>query len=199
MPVTSFFFYLQLRSSLKDSGVPLQGLLPTHPLRRLFNAVKSTAGFVSSLYRFLLQHTYRPLALDLIWKKDIPDMMPSFDWDEVWSNVNLASRNPDHQQIHLNFVHRVYLTPRKLHLMKVINDPRCILCSAGDAGSFFHMFWECAPVATFWKMVAFNLSKMFRIRLFCSPAVLILNDLPKPELTLDTRRALLAGLTTAKN
>lgn len=82
--------------------------------------------------------------------------------------------------------------------MKVIDDPTCTFCSAKVIGSYFHMFWECSPVAEFWKMIAFNLSKLFKIRLPCTPATLILNDLSKLGLTLDKRRALLAGLTAAK-
>lgn len=69
--------------------------------------------------------------------------------------------------------------------MKVINDPICTFCSPKVIGSFFHMFWECTPVAEFWKMVAFNLFKLFNIRLSCSPAILILNDLSDLGLTLD--------------
>lgn len=197
-PRTSFFFYLQLRSSLEDTCVPLQGPLTPHPLHKLFRSAKSTTGFVSRLYWFLLQHSYRPLALDAIWRRDVSDLKPAFDWGKVWINVHLASRNPDHQQIHYNFVHRVYLTPRKLHLMKVINDPLCTFCSSKATGSFFHMFWECPPVAVFWRMVAFNLSKLFKIRLPCLPATLILNDLSDLVLTLDKKRALLAGLTAGK-
>ena len=114
----------------------------------------------------------------MMWRRDVPDLEPTFDW-EVWISVGLASRNPDHQQIHYNYIHRVYLTPRKLHLMKVINDPTCTLCSSKVIGTYFHMFWECTPVAEFWKMVAFNLSKLFKIRLLCSPATLLLNDLSR--------------------
>ena len=43
------------------------------------------------------------------------------------------------QQIHYNFIHRVYLTPRKLHLMKVINGPVCTFCSSNVIGSFFFL------------------------------------------------------------
>lgn len=198
IPRTSFFFYLQLRSTLKSNGAPLQAPLTSHPIRKLFYSVGSTRGFVSRLYWLLLRYAYRPLALDTVWRRDVPDLSPTFDWDKVWINIGLSSRNPDHQQIHYNFVHRVYFTPRKLHLMKVIDDPTCTFCSAKVIGSYFHMFWECSPVAEFWKMIAFNLSKLFKIRLPCTPATLILNDLSKLGLTLDKRRALLAGLTAAK-
>ena len=50
----------------------------------------------------------------------------------------------------------------------------------------------------FRKMVAFNLSKLFKIRLPCLPVPLILNDLSELGLTLDKRGALLARLTAVK-
>lgn len=61
-----------------------------------------------------------------------------------------------------------------------------------------HMFWECPPVAVFWRLVASNFSTIFDKVLPCSPAALILNDLPLTGLTICKRRALLAGLTAAK-
>ena len=99
-PHTFFFFYLQLRSSLKDNGVPLQGLLTPHPFHKLFHSARSTSGFVSRLYCFLLQHSYRPLALDTVWRRDVPDLKLAFDCIKVWVNVSIAPRSPDHQQIH---------------------------------------------------------------------------------------------------
>lgn len=53
-------------------------------------------------------------------------------------------------------------------------------------------------MSKFWKMNAFNISKIFKIKLPCSAATLFLNDLSKLELTLDVRRTLLAGLRAAK-
>lgn len=67
--------------------------------------------------------------------------------------------------------------PRKLYLMKAIGDPTCTLCPMKVIGSYFHMFWECAPVTRFWRMVVSNLSKMFKVKLPCWLAALILNDL----------------------
>ena len=47
-------------------------------------------------------------------------------------------------------------------------------------------------MAKFWKTVALNLSKLFKIRLPCLPATLIFNDLSELGFTLDKRRALLS-------
>ena len=93
---------------------------------------------------------------------EVPDLKPAFDWDKVWVNVSLSSRNPDHQPIHYNFVRRVYLTHRKLHLMKVINDPICTFCSSKVIGSFFHMFRECIPVAEFWRWLPWTFQSCLR-------------------------------------
>lgn len=85
--------------------------------------------------------------------------MEAFDWD-VWISVGLASRNPDHQ---------------------VINDPTCTFCSSKVSSTYFHT--ECTPVAEFWKMAALNFSKLFKVRLPCLPATLILNDLSRLGMT----------------
>lgn len=77
----------------------------------------ASKGFVSAFYTFLLKASYKDLLLDRLWRKDVLGLKPDFDWGSVWANVLLTSRNPDHQQIHLNYAHRTYLTPRRLHLM----------------------------------------------------------------------------------
>lgn len=105
---TSFFFYLQLRSTLKDSGISLQSPLVPHPIRKLPDSVSDTGGRVSRVYRFMLQQSYGPLALDSIWRRDVPDLKATFDWDRVWVDVSLASRNPDHQQIHYNYTSSIF-------------------------------------------------------------------------------------------
>ena len=74
---TSFFFYLQLRSTLKNNGISLQSPLVTHPIHKLFDSARSTSGFVLRLYWFVLRHSYRPLALDKTCRKDIPNLKAS--------------------------------------------------------------------------------------------------------------------------
>lgn len=198
LPHSSFFFYLQLRSALKINNVPLQGPLVPHKLYEALHTTRGTNGFVANIYWFMMRHSYKPLAVETIWRSDIPELDPEFDWTSVWNNILLASRNPDHQHIHYNFIHRTYLTPRKLCLMKVKVDPNCTHCDLKPVGTFLHMFWECPPVNSFWKLVAANLSAMFETAVSHSPVTLILNDLSNARPTLLKKRAILAGLTAAK-
>lgn len=198
LPRSSFFFYLQLRLALKAGGVPWQSPLPSHPLHKIVHCTRGTSGLVSRLYRFISQHAHRPLALDTLWRADFPDLDPTFDWHKVWSNILIASRNPGHQEIHYNFIHRVHLTPRKLCIMKVTTESACTLCPIKATGTYLHMFWECPTVARFWRMIASNLSMLFENTVPYSPFIFLLNDLSSLNLTLPQKLAFLAGLTAAK-
>ncbi len=123
---------------------------------------------------------YPPLTIDSAWQADIPDLSPSFDWDGVWVMVMYASRNPDHQQIHLNFIHRTYKTPRNLYLY------------------FFHMIWDFPGVTNFWNMVKENMFTILNVSIPFSPSVVILNDLSDIQLNKMEKQVFLAGLTAAK-
>uniref|UniRef100_A0A8C6NVZ4 Reverse transcriptase domain-containing protein n=1 Tax=Nothobranchius furzeri TaxID=105023 RepID=A0A8C6NVZ4_NOTFU len=198
LPRTTFYCYLQLRSVLKALGVPLQGSLPSLPVKKLLCTQTNVVGYASKLYKVLLHSLYRPLALESLWKADFSDLNPDLDWCRLWENVGLSSRNPDHQQIHYNFIHRLYLTPKKLHAMKIIRDPNCKLCDLDRVGTFKHMFWECPPVMDFWRQVAGRLSALLGCSVPCLAGVLILNDFSQIKLKVAVQRVLLAGLTAAK-
>ena len=200
LPGNTFFFYLQLRASMRAHGVPWQTALAMHPFHRIIRDVvdSRSRGFVSTLYNFLLDFDYGPLPVNTVWRNDIPNLDPDFSWDTVWSNIRESSRNPDHQQIHLNFVHRTYLTPRRLCAMKILNNPNCTLCSPNTLGTFFHMVWECPEVDSFWNMVATKLSLLMEINITSSPSLFLLNDVSQLSLNKTCKRILFAGLTAAK-
>jgi hypothetical protein len=195
---STFFFYLQLRAAMKAYGVPWLAPLKDHPLLKVLLETRGTRGLVSKLYNFFLEKVQHPLTIDSAWRADIQDLSPSFNWDSVWVMVMHASRNPDHQQIHFNFIHRTYMTPRKLYGMKLKPDPNCMLCHTGEFGTFFHMIWECPGVAYFWNMVKESLSTLLNVSAPLSPSVFILDDLSDIQLNKTQKRVFLAGLTAAK-
>lgn len=183
---------------MKAYGDPWLAPLKDHPLLKVLRETRGTRGLVSKLYNFLLEKMHPPLTIDSSWRADIPDLSPSFNWDSVWVMVMHASRNPDHQQIHFNFIHRTYMTPRKLYSMKLKPDPNCTLCHTGEIGTFFHMIWECPGVSYFWNMVKESLSTLLNVSSPLSPSVFILDDLSDIQLNKTQKRVFLAGLTAAK-
>lgn len=88
-PRTSFFFYLQLRSTLKASCISAQGPLTSPPLQKTFHSSGGTSGFVSrfywcsSPYICIPDFTVCTLALDRLRRSDIPNWSFAFDWDKV--------------------------------------------------------------------------------------------------------------------
>ena len=195
---STFYFYLQLRTAMKTYGVPWQGPLEEHSLIKLLHQARESRKIVSKLYRYFLEKSYCTLPVNASWRADIPDLDPDFSWDGVWETVKQSSRNPDHQQIHLNFIHRTYMTPRKLYCMKIKDNPNCTLCTTDTVGTFFHMIWECPGVEHFWRIVQSEFSLLLSIPIPLSPSVFILNDLSQLKLTKSSKRVFLAGLTAAK-
>ncbi len=152
---------------------------------------------VSRLYQFLVTPKHS-LPMERIWLQDCPDLSEDFDWDDVWASISEVSRNPDHQYIHFNFIHRTYLTPVRLYRMKILNSPLCTLCPAQSHGTFLHMFWECDPVSQFWVRVASCLSRLFDVTIPVHKGIMFLNDLSSICVAGVTQRGIYAGLTAAK-
>lgn len=153
---------------------------------------------VSRLYHFLIIPKHIGLPIERVWLRDCPDLSEEFDWDDVWSSISEVSRNPDHQHIHYNFIHRTYLTPVRMHHMKIVNSPLCTFCPTQSHGTFLHMFWDCGPVSQFWNDVASCLSRLFNVNVPVHMGVLILNDLSPLCVAGVTQRGIYAGLTAAK-
>lgn len=117
----------------------------------------------------------------------------------VWlSKILLTCRNPDHRQIHLNFVHRIYLAPRRLCATKLLNSPYCTLCTWNAVGTFFHTMWKCSEALEFWRMVARKLSFLLSTDIVTSPATFLWNDASMLRLNRTQKRVFFAGLTAAE-
>ena len=153
---------------------------------------------VSKLYK-CISESYASLPVESVWCRELPsEDEKEICWDTVWENLHDTSKNPDHQLLHFTFIHRVYLTPRKRHAIKIITSPNCDLCTLNASGTFLHMFWECPNVFAFWRHICSTLNDMLAVNIPLSPTLLLLNDDSTLELTLQQRRILWASLTAAK-
>ncbi len=111
----------------KFYSVPWQQ--PSPPPFKLFTTQWKNRGMASILYQFFLETSYKGLLLtDRAWKHDGPELDSDFDWKAIWVNIKEACCNPDHQKNNFYCIHRTYLTPRKLHCMKMINSPFYAFC-----------------------------------------------------------------------
>lgn len=128
LPGTSLFLYFQLRSSMKAYGVPWNTPLPTHPLHSILYNKAKKKELVSKLYSLFQDTSYKALPIINLWSNDLKHYFAdeSLNWSKIWSSIGCASKNPDHQQIHFNYIHRTYLAPRII-----------------IKGTYMQMYWEC--------------------------------------------------------
>lgn len=185
LPGTSLFLYFQLRSSMKAYGVPWNTLLTTHPLHSILYDRFQKRGLVSQLYALFWDASYTSLLIIQVWSQELKHYINNdpLYWDNIWSSIIFASKNPEHQQIHFNYIHRTYITPQKNYLTKRISSPTCTLCSDGLIGTYMHMYWECKIVEYFWVDVCAALSTVLDLTVPCSLIVLPLNDTTSLKLT----------------
>ncbi len=112
LPASAYFVFLQLRSALKAYGVPWTSFISSHPMR---DWIAPSAGrpSVSLIYNKIIDCITKPLSIKTIWNRELSDLNLSVDWERVWSNLSLTSKNLAHRLIHFKVIHRAYITPYK--------------------------------------------------------------------------------------
>ncbi len=161
LPASVYFVFLQLRSALKAYGVPWASSISSHPM---WDWIAPSAGrpSVSLIYNKIIDCITKPLSIKTIWNRELSDLNLSFDWERVWSNLSLTSKNLAHRLIHLKVIHRAYITPYKRFKMKLQSNLNCHICNTTSSGTFLHMFWECPVVISLWTHVNLVLSSLLR-------------------------------------
>ncbi len=108
---------------------------------------------VSLIYTKIIDCITKPLSIKTIWNRELSDLNLSVDWERVWSNLILTSKNLAHRLIHFKVIHRAYITPYKRFKMKLQSNLNCHICNTASSGTFLHMFWECPVVISLWTHV----------------------------------------------
>ncbi len=141
LPASAYFVFLQLRSALKAYGVPWASSISSHPMR---DWITPSAGrpSVSLIYNKIIDCITKPLSIKSIWNRELSDLNLSVNWERVWSNLSLTSKNLAHRRIHFKVIHRAYITPYKRFKMKLQSNLNCHICNTTSSGTFLHMFWE---------------------------------------------------------
>ncbi len=66
---------------------------------------------VSLIYNNIIDCITKPLSIKTIWNREFSDLNLSVDWERVWSNLSLTSKNL--AKIHFKVIHKAYITPYK--------------------------------------------------------------------------------------
>ncbi len=128
LPASAYFVFLQLRSALKAYGVPWSSSISSHPMRDWI-APSACRPSVSLIYTKIIDCITKPLSIKTIWNRELSDLNLSVDWERVWSNLSLTSKNLAHRLIHFKVIHRAYITPYKRFKMKLQSNLNCHICN----------------------------------------------------------------------
>ncbi len=153
---------------------------------------------VSLIYNTIIDCITKPLSIKTIWNRELSDLNLSVDWERVWSNLILTSKNLAHRLIHFKVIHRAYITPYKRFKMKLQSNSNCHICNTASSGTFLHMFWECPIVISLWTHVNLVLSSLLRIDWSVNPSLCLLNDDSGLCISSMQKRMLFAGFKAAK-
>ncbi len=153
---------------------------------------------VSLIYNIIIDCITKPLSIKFIWNRELSDLNLSVDWERVWSNLSLTSKNLAHRFIHFKIFHRAYIIPYKRFKMKLPPNCNCHICNTASSGTFLHMFWECPVVINLWTHVNLVLSSLLQIDCFANPSLCLLNDDSGLFISLIQKRRLFAGFAAAK-
>ncbi len=197
LPASAYFVFLQLRSALKAYGVPWASSISSHPMRDWI-APSACRPSVSLIYNKIIDCITKPLSIKTIWNRELSDLNLSVDWERVWFNLSLTSKNLAHRFIHFKVIHRAYITPYKRFKIKLQSNLNCHICNTTSSGTFLHMFWECPVVISLWTHVNLVLSSLLRIDWSVNPSLCLLNDDSGLCINSMQKRMLFAGFTAAK-
>ncbi len=153
---------------------------------------------VSLIYTKIIDCITKPFSIKTFWNRELSDLNLSVDWERVWSNLSLTSKNLAHRLIHFKVIHRAYITPYKRFKMKLQSNLNCHICNTTSSGTFLHMFWECPVVISLWTHVNLVLSSLLRIDWSVNPSLCLLNDDSGLCISSMQKRMLFAVFTAVK-
>ncbi len=152
-----FFLYLRLRSALKAYGVPWSIKISPHHMVNWIDSSMVSRGIVSIISKSLVVRQYSNIPTEGFWERELNTVI---DWDNLWGNCFVTSKNPARQMIHYKLIYKAYATPCLLYKMKRKSDPFCHLCNSSSQCTYIHMFWNCPQIALLWSLVQDLLSDL---------------------------------------
>uniref|UniRef100_A0A803J4Y6 Reverse transcriptase domain-containing protein n=1 Tax=Xenopus tropicalis TaxID=8364 RepID=A0A803J4Y6_XENTR len=175
LPNRMLFRYLQLRHAAETQfgHLPIE-TTPTHIETMIYSETLKKP--LSSFYAQLIQVGSVSLnRLYTKWQADIPHLTQEH-WVDILDSAFEGTISSKDKMTQLNYLHRTYLTPHRLHGMNANISQNCPRCQYTPA-NFIHMVWECPIIKTYWREVIQQIKEKTDIALPMDPITILLNQL----------------------
>ncbi len=169
------FVFLRLRSALRAFAVPWSSSVSSHPVRDWI-APSACRPSVSLICTRIVDCIAKPLSVEAIWSGELSDLDLSVDWERVWSDLSLTSRDLAHRLVRFGVIRGACMTPCRGFGMELQSDLSCHVCGTASSGAFLHVFLECPVVISLWTRVDLVLSSLLRVDWSVDPGLCLLDD-----------------------
>ena len=102
------------------------------------------------IYHFFSSKTNIKPTCILKWQSIYPNIQDT-EWTNIFRNSFITSRETSIQSFQYKILHRIVACRKKLHEMKLVDNPICEVCPEVD--HLQHFFFHCSYVYTFWTML----------------------------------------------
>lgn len=201
LPSVHFYKYLQVRDFIRvqQGGklIPLVDSEIDHMMRDKHNS----KCFLSHTYHGLMSLTEnKAFNAKLKWETDTDSTFRDSEWKDICSSSQSFSYNSRHKLLQFNLIHRVYLTPHRLHKISNKYSDCCPRCTT-EIGTLFHMFWTCKCLEQYWRSILDIVKGIVGVEIPATPRLTLLGDLsvfPVDTRVINTRFIRLALIAANK-
>lgn len=180
IPRTNFFRYLQIRDFVRKQYAQFPALPSQSEADDLLTSFKSFKGIISVLYNSLSSLHNPSLAIvKHRWEQDLGTDLTDAQWAKILKRVHTSSICARHGLLQCKVLHRIHWSKEKLSKRFPGTDPTCDRCKI-TSGSYFHTFWSCSKLITFWTHIFKILSGTFRLPLDPCPMMALFGVSPDP-------------------
>ncbi|XP_063819155.1 LOW QUALITY PROTEIN: uncharacterized protein LOC135057187 [Pseudophryne corroboree] len=142
------------------------------------------------------------MAHELAWDTNLGTPLEDDTWESIRLNISKCSISVSIKENSYKVYTRWYLVPERLHQIYPNTSNLCWR-QCGQVGSYFHIWWNCPRLASFWLMVRTLIQSLIPDCPLLSPETLLLCapacQLSKPENKLAMHIACAAKLQIAKS
>lgn len=175
LPSKDFYKFLQIRHflelQLKEGNIQFD----LTEIEKLLLSSCTLKKKISELYTLLSNIGLSTFdSLRVIWEKDLGSIFSDEEWLSVCSNIYPKSTSISVHEQNYKCIHRIYLTPVRLHRIFPNCSQLCFKCKV-DIGTVMHVFWDCDKIKMYWKEIHKITQKIIGKTFVLSPKVYLLN------------------------
>lgn len=185
-PQHIFFKYLQVRDFIRVQQGGKRIPLEDSEIDSLMWDKHNSKSILSYSYNRLMSLAEtKASTAKLKWETDTVSAFEVFEWKEICSSSQSFSYNSWHKLLQFNLIHRVYLTPHRLHKISSNYSEYCPRCTT-ETG-LLHMFWTCRCLEQCWRSILDIVKGIVGVEIPASPWLTLLGDLLVFNMRVNTR------------